>query len=277
MKYFPTKYIKHYKHPKTETQKLQHIFSTHLLTTYIQKNQLTSSLPLNMSSSTNYQRQHVTNADLFDAPEQSSHIDRIQQQFGCSMEAAQMAYDGFNLYIPHCWVGTKTRDDGSLKGECLVYGVMRNLGLGFLTKSTDGKKAINIKLIQGRHGNKDHQSCLIKFDRLFTRGEENAGNIAILEHLLKDPIQNNGKTIHNHLQVEYQDAGPNRYTGKEEPARFWKVYLWRDQPVMAPAPATAVSPRSPKVKFSLVSASDASPRPDRSNAVSPPGSPAPEL
>ena len=157
-----------------------------------------------MSSSNN---ELVTYADLQDGHE--DHIVRLQQIFGCSRKAAELAYNGFALYIPHLWVGTKTRDDGSLKGEGLVYGVMRNLGLGFLTKTTEGKKAINIKLVPGRHGNKDHQSCLIKFDRLFTRGEENSGNIAILEHLLKDPVQSGGKTIHNHLQVEYQDL-PDR-------------------------------------------------------------------
>ena len=242
-----------------------------------------------MSFSTNFDNTCATGMNA-DVPE--DHILRIQQNFGCSRKAAELAYYGFGLYIPHLWVGTKTRDDGTLKGEGLVYGVFRNLGLGFLTKTTEEKKAINIKLVPGRDGNKDHQSCLIKFDRLFTRGEENSGNIAILEHLLKDPVQSGGKTIHNHLKVEYQDAGPNRYTGKDEPARFWKVYLWRPQAEKAPAPAAAASPRSPRVRFSLVDATAApstnsaagvvssvsfaaAARGSRANAVSPPETPPP--
>ena len=137
-----------------------------------------------MSYTNTYNRELVTSADLIDAPEQSRHVDHIQQKFGCSMEVARMAYTGFSLYIPHMWVGTKTNPDGTLKGQGLVYGVMRNMGLGFLTKTSADTKAINITFRKGEDGKRDHQSCLIKFDRLFTRGDENAGNIAILEHLL---------------------------------------------------------------------------------------------
>ena len=195
----------------------------------------------------------VTYADLQDGP--LEHIDRIQQIFGCSMEAARMAYYGFELYIPHMWVGTKTHPDGRLKGEGLVYGVMRNLGLGFLTKTTEGKKAINITLRKGENGKRDHQSCKIHFDRLFTRGEENAGNIAILEHLLGGKTnERTGRDVYNHLEVIYQEAGPNRYTGNDDPARFWKVFLWR------PAPETekpaSPAPASPRVRFTLVTARD---------------------
>lgn len=193
-----------------------------------------------------------------------AHINRIQQQHGCSWEVAQMAYDGFSLYIPHLWVGTKTHDDGRLKGEGLVYGVMRNLGLGFLTKSQvnyDGpmKKAINITLRKGENGKRDHQSCLINFDRLFSRGEENAGNIAILEHLTGGKTnERTGQDVFNHLEIIYQDAGPNRHTGKDEPARFWKVFLWREMPEREAKPATPTSPPKSKVKFSLVKAKDTS-------------------
>lgn len=241
-----------------------------------------------MSFSTNFDNTCATGMNA-DVPE--DHILRIQQNFGCSRKAAELAYRGFGLYIPHMWVGTKTRDDGSLKGEGLVYGVMRNLGLGFLTKTTEEKKAINIKLVPGRDGGRDHQSCLIKFDRLFTRGPENEGNIAILEHLLKEPVQTGGKTIHNHLQVEYQPAGKHYRTGEDEPARFWKVYLWRPQAEKAPAPAAAAA-TSPRVRFSLVNAAARSLTNSaagvvssvsfaeaacgsRANAVSPPGTPPP--
>lgn len=237
----------------------------------------------------------VTYADLQDGP--SDFILRIQQQHGCSMEVARMAYEGFSLYIPHLWVGTKTHPDGTLKGEGLVYGVMRNLGLGFLTKTTEGKKAINITFRKGENGKRDHQSCKIHFDRLFTRGEENAGNIAILEHLLGGKTnERTGRDVYNHLEVIYQEAGPNRYTGNDDPARFWKVFLWRPAPETAEKPASPAAPASPRVRFTLVTASDNSlpnsaapvtrrvhfPTPaeamvrgpiQRSNAESPPGSP----
>ena len=240
-----------------------------------------------MSYTANANRELVTAADLRDSPTESSsldhmpqwtHINRIQKMFGCSMEAARLAYEGFDLFIPHLWVGTKTRDDGTLKGEGLVYGVMRNLGLGFLTKSSstaDGQphKAINIKLVEGRNGNRNHQSCVIKFDRLFTRGEDNAGNIAILEHLLKAPVQQqNGFQKHNHLQIEYQPAGPNRHTGEEEPARFWKVFLWRPQE-QASKPSTPTSPPKSKVKFTLVKATTATKPSPKKEACSEDASP----
>ena len=245
--------------------------------------------------------QLVTNNDLFDAPEhapQTQHIERIQHQFGCTWEVATMAYSGFSLYIPHCWVGTKTRPDGTLKGEGLVYGVMRNLGLGFLTKTTETSKAINITLRKGEDGKRDHQSCLIHFDRIFTRGDENAGNIAILEHLVGGKTnERTGRDVYNHLEIIYQEAGPNRYdSSKDDPARFWKVFLWRPAPERDAEPVTPTSPPKSKVKFTLVKAKDYS-LPNsadpvtktvhfptlaealldgpiqRSNAESPPGSP----
>jgi hypothetical protein len=198
-----------------------------------------------MSSST----QASANAD---------HISRIQQNFGCTWEVAQMAYEGFTLYIPHMWVGTKTHDDGRLKGEGLVYGVMRNLGIGFLTKSTDSTKAINITLREGRNGKRPHQSCEIKFDRLFTRGEENAGNIAVLEHLLAPPQKADGRDVFNHLEVIYQEAGPSKWPPHaEQPARFWKVFLWRPKPEQESKPASPTTPKS-RVKFSLVKAKPSS-------------------
>ena len=203
-----------------------------------------------MSSST----QASANAD---------HISRIQQNFGCTWEVAQMAYEGFTLYIPHMWVGTKTHDDGRLKGEGLVYGVMRNLGIGFLTKSTVNMqepmtKAINITLREGRNGSRPHQSCEIKFDRLFTRGEENAGNIAVLEHLLAPPVSANGRDTFNHLEVIYQEAGPSKWPPHaEQPARFWKVFLWRPKAEQEAKPASPTTPKS-KVKFSLVKAKPSS-------------------
>lgn len=191
-------------------------------------------------------------------------IERIQQDFGCAQDIAEMAYKGFSLYIPHLWVGTKTHPDGTLKGEGLVYGVMKNLGLGFLTKTTADKKAINITLRKGQNGKHDHQSCLIKFDRLFIRGEENAGNIAILEHLCNGTTnERTGQDLYNHLEVIYQEAGPNKYTGKDEPARFWKVFLWRHKPEKIDSvPSTDALP---KVKFSLVKATD----PSLSNSADP--------
>tara|TARA_Y100000748_G_scaffold12683_1_gene10387 strand:- start:88 stop:864 length:777 start_codon:yes stop_codon:yes gene_type:complete len=196
----------------------------------------------------------VTYADLQDGP--SDFILRIQQQHGCSMEVARLAYGGFTLYIPHLWVGTKTHPDGTLKGEGLVYGVMRNLGLGFLTKTTEAAKAINITLRKGENGKRDHQSCKIHFDRLFTRGEENAGNIAILEHLLGGKTnERTGRDVYNHLEIIYQEAGPNRYTGNDDPARFWKVFLWRPAPETVEKPASP-APASPRVRFTLVTASD---------------------
>jgi hypothetical protein len=204
-------------------------------------------------------RSLVTSADLYDAPEHSEHIDRIQRQHGCSMEVARLAYEGFTLYIPHMWVGTKTRDDGTLKGEGLIYGVMRNLGIGFLSKTTETTKAINITHRTGSDGKRDHQSCQIKFDRLFTRGEENAGNIAILEHLLGGKTnERTGRDVYNHLEVIYQEpltASESR-SGRDEPARFWKVYLWQPTTEQEAKPATPTS--APKTKFTLVKAKDTS-------------------
>ena len=247
-----------------------------------------------------YNHELVTNADLFDAPEhspQTQHIERIQRQFGCDWNVAKLAYSGFSLYIPHLWVGTKTHPDGTLKGEGLVYGVMRNLGLGFLAKTTEQSKAINITFRKGDDRKRDHQSCLIKFDRLFTRGEENAGNIAILEHLMGGKTnERTGRDVYNHLEIIYQEAGPNKRTGKDDPARFWKVFLWRPVQTRDAKPATPTSPPKSRVKFTLVKAKDNS-LPNsadpvtktvdfptlaealldepiqRSNAVSPPGSP----
>jgi len=209
-----------------------------------------------MSHTTDVNRELVTTVDLYDSCfdwnstldhiPQWTHINSIKKRFGCSTEAARIAYEGFDLFIPHLWVGTNTRDDGTLKGERFIYGVMRSLGLGFLTKScsnADGQahKAINIKLVDERS---KHQSCVIKFDRLFTRGEDDADNIAILEHILKAPVQQqNGKQRHNHIQIEHQPARPNLHTGEEEPTRFWKVFLSRP-----PTP-----PKS-KVNFTLVTA-----------------------
>jgi hypothetical protein len=206
-------------------------------------------------------RELVTNADLNDdTVYHRDHINRIQLKFGCSWTAAELAYEGFSLYIPHLWVGTKTHDDGRLKGEGLVYGVMRNLGLGFLIKSStdaDGKpqKAINITLREGRDGGRPFQSCLIKFDRLFTRGEENAGNIAVLEHLLAPPKTTDGRDTFNHLEVIYQEAGPSKYPPHTEaPARFWKVFLWRPMPEGEAIPASPTSPPKTKTTFTLVKA-----------------------
>ena len=204
-------------------------------------------------------RSIVTAADLYDAPDHSAHIDRIQHQHGCSMEVARLAYEGFTLYIPHMWVGTKTREDGSLKGEGLIYGVMRNLGIGFLSKTTETTKAINMTHRKGSDGKRDHQSCQIKFDRLFTRGEENAGNIAILEHLLGGKTnERTGRDVYNHLEVIYQEpltASESR-SGRDEPARFWKVYLWQPMTEQEAKPATPTS--APKTKFTLVKAKDTS-------------------
>jgi hypothetical protein len=217
--------------------------------------------PLNTMSYANRDanRSLVTSADLYDAPEHSEHIDRIQRQHGCSMEVARLAYEGFTLYIPHMWVGTKTRDDGTLKGEGLIYGVMRNLGIGVLSKTTETTKAINITHRTGSDGKRDHQSCQIKFDRLFTRGEENAGNIAILEHLLGGKTnERTGRDVYNHLEVIYQEpltASESR-SGRDEPARFWKVYLWQPMTEQEAKPATPTS--APKTKFTLVKAEDTS-------------------
>jgi len=264
-------YIKYFKSPTTNL-KFQHIFthlhtSSHFFTLLHTSHIFTST---NMSSYTNSQPQLVTSADLLSgfaedqvfggagANANADHISRIQQNFGCTWEVAQMAYEGFTLYIPHMWVGTKTHDDGRLKGEGLIYGVMRNLGIGFLTKSTDTKKAINITLREGRDGGRPHQSCEIKFDRLFTRGEENAGNIAVLEHLLAPPQKANGRDIFNHLEVIYQEAGPSKWPPhKDEPARFWKVFLWRPRPEHDAKPASPTTPTS-KVKFTLVKAKPSS-------------------
>jgi len=210
-------------------------------------------------------RSLVTSADLYDAPDHSEHIDRIQRQHGCSMEVARLAYEGFTLYIPHMWVGTKRRDvpdqfgDYPLKGEGLIYGVMRNLGIGFLSKTTETTKAINIIHRTGSAGKRDHQSCQIKFDRLFTRGEENAGNIAILEHLLGGKTnERTGRDVYNHLEVIYQEALPasESRSGRDEPARFWKVYLWQPMTEQEAKPATPTS--APKTKFTLVKAKDTS-------------------
>ena len=249
LKYFMFIYIKYFKPPTPNLKVSTHSqhFSTLLLSTYT--NSLLTHFSLTSHSTTNMSSSNQTSIN-------ADHISRIQQNFGCTWEVAQMAYEGFTLYIPHMWVGTKTHDDGRLKGEGLVYGVMRNLGIGFLTKSTDTTKAINITLREGRDGKRPHQSCVIKFDRLFTRGEENGGNIAVLEHLLAPPQKANGRDVFNHLEVIYQEAGPSKWPPHaDQPARFWKVFLWRPKPEQAEA-----KPASPKsrVKFSLVKAKPSS-------------------
>jgi hypothetical protein len=271
LKYFMIVYRKYFKPPTTESQSStthsQHystLNNTLNTSQHPQHFSTPSTLPTNMSSTfaqRNANQELVTNADLMDDTVYTrDHINRIQLKFGCSWKAAELAYMGFSLYIPHLWVGTKTHDDGRLKGEGLVYGVMRNLGLGFLIKSStdaDGKpqKAINITLREGRDGGRPFQSCLIKFDRLFTRGEENAGNIAVLEHLLAPPKTTDGRDTFNHLEVIYQEAGPSKYPPHTEaPARFWKVFLWRPMPEREAIPASPTSPPKTKTTFTLVKA-----------------------
>ena len=240
-----------------------------------------------------YNRELVTNADLLDAPERSEQVERIQRQFGCTWEQASIAQNGFTLYIPH--LGPVRQNGGKF-----IYFIMKNLGLGFLRKTT-GEGAAKIEAIEiinrvGGNGKRDYQSCKIHFAFLFTKGDENAGNIGILQHLMEGKTnERTGQDVYNHLEVIYQDAGPNRYdSSKQDPARFWKVLLWRPGPERDTKPATPATPA--KVKFTLVKAKDTSltngvvPVTEkvhfpslteamvgepiqRSNAVSPPGSP----
>lgn len=195
----------------------------------------------------------VTYADLQDGPE--DFILRIQQQHGCSMEVAEMAYHGFTLYIPH--LGPVRQNGGRF-----IYFIMKNLGLGFLRKAPPPacywEEAIEIINRVGENGKRDYQSCKIHFDRLFTRGDENAGNIAIIQHLLGGTTnERTGEDVYNHLEVIYQEAGPNRHdSSKQDPARFWKVLLWRPGPERDTKPATPATPA--KVKFTLVKAKDPS-------------------
>ena len=135
--------------------------------------------------------------------------------------------NAFRLYIPHLapWIPEK-----------MVYAVLRNWGLGFLTKTGEdaaGNPTRAITLIKrpGRDGKRDFQSAIISFDRLFTRGAENAGNEAILQHLQGgEDVQLADGTMTfkaNHVEIVYQEAGANpRFP--DDPARYWKVFLYNE-------------------------------------------------
>ena len=87
------------------------------------------------------------------------------------------------------------------------------MGLGMLIR---GDAAIEFKDYGTR------KTAKINFKHLFTRGGDAENNVQILEHL-----RSGGPDAH--FQVTYQEARRNPKTGKDEPDRFWKVSLWRDQ------------------------------------------------
>ena len=111
--------------------------------------------------------------------------------------------------------------------ERMVFAVIRNLGLGFLTKShtitnDDGEevevKAVTLIPRQGQKGAK-YQTAILSFDYMFTRGPRNIGNNEIIEHL-DEPA--------NSLDVIYQEAGYNKHSGRDEPARFWTMQKYTE-------------------------------------------------
>ena len=128
----------------------------------------------------------------------------------------------FRLYIPHLapWIPEK-----------MVYAVIRNWGLGFLTKTGEDQEGNSVRAVtlikrQGRDGKRDFQSAVISFDYPFTRGPENAGNAAILEHL-HGGEEIDGQYRANHVEVVYQEAGANPKF-PDDPARYWKVFLYNE-------------------------------------------------
>jgi len=136
----------------------------------------------------------------------------------------------FQLYIPHV---------GGRIPERMIYAVIRNMGLGYLSQQHKlqsgeytGSKAVTLIQRAGRGGKADFQSAIINFDRLFTRGEDNAGNQAILDHLSGGVNVNAGtpdeRYIGNDIQIVYQEAGANKRE-PDAPARYWKAYLYRPE------------------------------------------------
>lgn len=162
----------------------------------------------------------------------------------------------FQLYIPHL---------GKHIPERMVYAVLRNMGLGFLSKQQrdretgelSGAKAVTLIPRAGRDGKPDFQSAIISFDRLFTRGEDNAGNQAILDHLrggtMLNPDTEKARYVGNDIQIVYQEAGANQRE-PDAPARYWKAYLYRPehQRELAAAHASgggSAKPKRPRVVF----------------------------
>lgn len=136
----------------------------------------------------------------------------------------------FQLYIPHL---------GRNIPERMVYAVLRNMGLGYMSKQTRdetgkmvGAKAVTLIERSGRGGKPDFKSAIVSFDRLFTRGEDNAGNQQILDHLGGGTMINPGtelaRYVGNDIQIVYQEAGEDK-RDPEAPARYWKAYLYRPE------------------------------------------------
>jgi hypothetical protein len=166
----------------------------------------------------------------------------------------------FQLYIPHL---------GKHIPEKMVYAVLRNMGLGFLSKQRrdhttgelSGAKAVTLIPRAGRNGKPDFQSAIISFDRLFTRGEDNAGNQAILDHLQGGVELNSGtpkaRFVGNDIQIVYQEAGANPRE-PDAPARYWKAYLYRPEhqrELAASAKSdTSAKPKRPRLVFGTAKA-----------------------
>jgi hypothetical protein len=193
----------------------------------------------------------------------------------------------FQLYIPHL---------GKHIPERMVYAVLRNMGLGFLSKQRrdengeqSGAKAVTLIPRSGRGGSRDFQSAIVSFDRLFTRGEDNAGNQAILDHLRGGTVVNEGtaqeRYVGNDIQIVYQEAGANERE-PDAPARFWKAFLYRPEhqrELTEAKPKAAARPRvvfgTPKsasggskvkaVKFSGPALAQSASEPPKSPAYSP--------
>ena len=116
----------------------------------------------------------------------------------------------------------------------MIFSVLRQTGLGMIAKGDD---AIEMEERVPRNGGHPYNQVTIHFDFLFTRGEDGERNINVLDHIL-----HGGPDAH--FQVVYQQARVNKYTGKEEPDRYWKVQSYRenrDTPSPARAPAIKIS------------------------------------
>ena len=168
--------------------------------------------------------------------------------------------------------------------EGWVYAVLKNAGFGFLSKTkntthSDGTvsatKAVTLIERKGRNGKPDFKSAIIGFDFLFTRGDDNAGNVAIHEWLkggsifaedgteeqleyapvdIMDTLEQGERFVANHIQIEYQSEGYNEKTGRDESAYYWKAYMYRKthssgMTNLKEKPAPRVGNKKPKVTF----------------------------
>lgn len=123
---------------------------------------------------------------------------------GCNLVVPEWANEEFTLYIGHVFKHVPMK---------MIFSVFRKMGLGMLIR---GHGAIVFKEYDNR------KSVKINFKHLFTRGPDAEKNITILKHL-----REGGNDAH--FELTYQESRFNEKSGKDDPARFWKVSLWRDR------------------------------------------------